>query len=71
MKAMLLDVPGQSLRLAEQPIPTPGPHQLLLRVHVCGVCRTDLHIVDGEVTACLGASDCGYCHGTRCSSAGI
>lgn len=49
MKAMLLDAPGQSLRLAEQPIPTPGPHQLLLRVHVCGVCRTDLHVVDGEL----------------------
>lgn len=49
MKAMLLDAPGQSLRLAERPIPTPGPHQLLLRVHVCGVCRTDLHIVDGDL----------------------
>ncbi len=49
MRAMLLDSPGQRLRLAEVPIPTPGPHQVLLRVQTCGVCRTDLHIVDGEL----------------------
>ncbi|MGB7084988.1 MAG: zinc-dependent alcohol dehydrogenase family protein [Phormidesmis sp.] len=50
MRAMLLDMPGQPLRLAEVSIPTPGPHQVLLRVQACGVCRTDLHIVDGELT---------------------
>lgn len=49
MRAMQLDAPGQLLRCVERPIPTPNPHQLLLRVHVCGVCRTDLHIVDGEL----------------------
>lgn len=47
---MILDAPGQSLRVAELPVPTPQPEQVLLRVHACGICRTDLHIVDGELT---------------------
>jgi propanol-preferring alcohol dehydrogenase len=51
MRAMLLDAPGQPLRSAEAPIPRPGPGQILLRVHACGVCRTDLHLRDGEVAA--------------------
>jgi alcohol dehydrogenase, propanol-preferring len=46
---MLLDAPKQALRFAEVPTPEPGPHQLLIRVAACGVCRTDLHIVDGEL----------------------
>ena len=50
MRAMLLDGPGRSLRAAEVPIPVPGPGQLLIRVTACGVCRTDLHIADGELT---------------------
>ena len=50
MRAMLLDEPGQPLRLAELSIPTPGPGQVLLKVHACGVCHTDLHIVYGELT---------------------
>lgn len=50
MLAMLFDAPGKPLRIADVPIPTPNPHQVLLRVHACGVCRTDLHIVDGELT---------------------
>ena len=49
MRAMILDAPGQPLRLADIPTPTPKPEQLLLRVHACGVCRTDLHVVDGEL----------------------
>jgi len=49
MRAMVLDAPGSPLRVAEVPVPQAGPGQLLLRVHVCGVCRTDLHVVDGEV----------------------
>ncbi len=49
MRAMLLDHPGRPLRLAELPVPEPGPGQVLLRVHACGVCHTDLHIVDGEL----------------------
>lgn len=49
MRAMLLDEPGRALRLAELPDPDPGPGELLLRVAACGVCRTDVHIRDGEV----------------------
>lgn len=51
MNAMLLDRPGQPLVYKQIPIPQPGPGQLLLRVIACGVCRTDLHIVDGELAA--------------------
>ncbi len=50
MFAMILDAPGRPLRAAEVGIPVPGPDQALIRVHACGVCRTDLHIVDGELT---------------------
>ncbi len=50
MRAMILDAPGKALRAAIVETPSPGPEQLLIRVHVCGVCRTDLHIVDGELT---------------------
>jgi propanol-preferring alcohol dehydrogenase len=46
---MLLDAPGRPLRLAEVSRPVPGPGELLLRVQACGVCRTDLHVVDGEL----------------------
>ena len=49
MRAMLLDSPGRPLRAADVPDPEPGPGQLLLRVHACGVCRTDLHLRDGEL----------------------
>jgi len=41
---------GQPLRLAEIPVPQPGAGQVLLRVHACAVCRTDLHIIDGELS---------------------
>lgn len=50
MQAMILERVGQPLRLASVPIPTPGPEQVLLRVRACGICRTDLHILDGELT---------------------
>jgi propanol-preferring alcohol dehydrogenase len=50
MRAMLYEAPGQPLKLAELPIPQPGPGQVLLKVHACGVCHTDLHIVDGELS---------------------
>jgi propanol-preferring alcohol dehydrogenase len=50
MKAMLLDRPGARLRLAEVPVPRPSPGQVLVEVAACGVCRTDLHVVDGELT---------------------
>ena len=50
MKAMVLERARQPLHLAELPDPESGPGQLLIRVRACGVCRTDLHIVDGELT---------------------
>lgn len=49
MRAMLLEKTGQALREAELPMPNPGPGQVLLRVSACAVCRTDLHVVDGEL----------------------
>ena len=49
MRAMVLTSPGQPLRALELPRPTPGPGQLLLEVDACGLCRTDLHVVDGEL----------------------
>ncbi|MEW6094448.1 MAG: zinc-dependent alcohol dehydrogenase family protein [Chloroflexota bacterium] len=50
MQAMLLDAPHAPLRLAELPVPRPGPGQVLLKVNACGVCHTDLHIADGELS---------------------
>lgn len=49
MRAMLLDRPGTPLRMAELPVPQPGGGTLLIEVEACGVCRTDLHLVDGEL----------------------
>ncbi len=49
MRAMLLDEPGKPLQLRELPTPAVQPGQLLVRVAACAVCRTDLHIVDGEL----------------------
>src|SRR3954454_11631134 len=49
MRAMILDAPRQPLHLTDLPIPPPGDGQVLLRVHACGICRTDLHIRDGEL----------------------
>ena len=49
MRAMRLHAAHQPLRCDQLPVPEPGPGQLRIRVHACGVCRTDLHIVDGEL----------------------
>src|SRR5690606_24740004 len=49
MRAMVLEQPGRLLELRSLPVPQPGPRELLLRVEACAVCRTDLHIVDGEL----------------------
>jgi propanol-preferring alcohol dehydrogenase len=81
MPAMLFDRPGQPLRLTELPVPAPGPNQILIKVAACGVCRTDLHIFDGELSqpklplilgheivgqvAALGASVEGFAAGDR------
>lgn len=49
MKAMVLIQPGTRLQESELPVPSPGPSEILVRVRACAVCRTDLHIVDGEL----------------------
>jgi propanol-preferring alcohol dehydrogenase len=49
MRAMILQAAGTALCEADLPRPEPGPDQLLIQVHACGVCRTDLHVVDGEL----------------------
>jgi propanol-preferring alcohol dehydrogenase len=49
MRAMVLSEPNHSLRQLDIAMPEPGPEQLLIRVNACGVCRTDLHIKDGEL----------------------
>lgn len=51
MKAMVLERPGTPLRLQERAIPTPVEGQLLIKVKACAVCRTDLHVVDGDLPA--------------------
>jgi len=47
---MVLEKAGEPLRLTELAVPAPGPTQVLVNVHACAVCRTDLHVVDGELT---------------------
>src|SRR2546423_1640909 len=49
MRAMLLERQGELLRAADLPAPEPGAGQVLVRVRACGVCRTDLHVVDGDL----------------------
>jgi len=49
MRAMVLERPGTALRMRDVPLPTPQANQVLVRVAACGVCRTDLHVADGEL----------------------
>ena len=49
MRAMVLDAPGTELRLADWPVPEPAAGNVLVEVAACAVCRTDLHVVDGEL----------------------
>jgi alcohol dehydrogenase, propanol-preferring len=49
MRAMVLRRPGERLAMEERPDPKPGPGQIRVRIEACGVCRTDLHVVDGEL----------------------
>jgi alcohol dehydrogenase, propanol-preferring len=81
MRAMVCVAPGAPLELWELPVPRPGPGELLLAVGACGVCRTDLHLVDGELpnpslpvvpgheiigrVAALGAGVAGFAPGDR------
>ena len=79
-RAQLFERPGEPLRLVERPVPAPGPGQLLLAVAACGVCRTDLHVVDGDLafpghplvpgheivgTVLAAGAGAGYAPGTR------
>jgi propanol-preferring alcohol dehydrogenase len=50
MRAVVFEGPGAALDVREAPTPEPGPGQVLVRVRACGVCRTDLHILDGELS---------------------
>src|SRR5262245_48483174 len=50
MRAMVLERPGTPLDMRERPVSQPGPGEILLEVAACGVCRTDLHVVDGDLT---------------------
>ena len=65
MRAMVLERPRTPLVMRERPLPEPGAGELLIEVKACGVCRTDLHVVDGE----LDIRSCRSCRATR-SSAG-
>jgi propanol-preferring alcohol dehydrogenase len=49
MRAMVLKTEGGPLERADLPVPVPGPRQVVVRVEACGVCRTDLHVVDGDL----------------------
>src|ERR1700728_204491 len=53
MRAWVVSKPGRiasgPLRLTERPVPEPGPGELLIRVLLCGVCRTDLHLAEGDL----------------------
>src|SRR6185437_6454765 len=50
MQAMVLEQPRRSLVARTVPLPVPGPGQVLVKLIACGICRTDLHVVDGELT---------------------
>jgi len=50
MKAMILEKPGRKLKPVDLPEPEPNDNQVLIKVHACGVCRTDLHVIDGDLT---------------------
>jgi propanol-preferring alcohol dehydrogenase len=50
MRAMILEKQRQKLQLKDVSIPTPDGNQVLIKVNVCGICRTDLHVVDGDLT---------------------
>ncbi len=50
MRAMVLREAREPLELEHRRVPEPGPRQVLVRIHACGVCRTDLHVIDGDLT---------------------
>lgn len=52
MRAMVIDAPGRPLRLRESALPEPGDQEVLIEIAACGICRTDVHVADGEIPAC-------------------
>ena len=50
MRAMVLRRQGEPLRLEQRELPPPGPGQVAIAISACGVCRTDLHVIDGDLT---------------------
>ena len=50
MRAMVFEGVDPALRSVERPEPIPGPGEIRVRVRACGICRTDLHIIDGDLT---------------------
>jgi len=50
MRAMILDGPGKKLEMREIPDPVPGPEEIRVKISACGVCRTDLHVIDAELS---------------------
>ena len=52
MRAMRVHAPRKPLALDDVPVPQPAAGQVLVRVLACGVCRTDLHVADGDLTDC-------------------
>lgn len=53
MQAMQLDIPGEPLRMVERPMPQPGMGEVRIAIAACGVCRTDLHVADGDIRGAL------------------
>ena len=49
MRAMVFDGTSSKLHMCDLPVPEPGPEQVLIRIEACGVCRTDLHVIDGDL----------------------
>jgi alcohol dehydrogenase, propanol-preferring len=49
MRAMVLEKVGHPLILKDVPCPKPSANEVLIQVHTCGICRTDLHILDGDL----------------------
>lgn len=49
MRAMIMEAPGRPLKLVEAQMPAPGPGQVRVKILSCGICRTDLHVLDGEL----------------------
>ena len=53
MRAMQIDAPGRPLRLVERALPIPGNGEIRVTIAACGVCRTDLHVADGDIAGPL------------------